>query len=41
MAAQPAGRTASGSDPVIADVLGFKDAQATGIVDPDTAGGPT
>ena len=29
-----------GSDPVIADVLGIKDAQATGIVDPDAAGEP-
>lgn len=29
-----------GSDPVIADVLGIKDAQATGIVDPDKAGVP-
>lgn len=29
-----------GSDPVIADVLGIKDAQATGIVDPDSAGEP-
>jgi SNF2 family DNA or RNA helicase len=27
-----------GSDPVIADVLGLKDAQATGIIDPDRAG---
>ncbi len=29
-----------GSDPVIADVLGLKEAQATGIVDPDRAGVP-
>lgn len=29
-----------GSDPVIADVLGLKDAQAIGIVDPDRAGAP-
>jgi SNF2 family DNA or RNA helicase len=29
-----------GSDPVIADVLGLKDAQALGIVDPDRAGVP-
>jgi len=29
-----------GSDPVIADVLGIKDAQSTGIVDPDAAAAP-
>lgn len=29
-----------GSDPVIADVLGLKEAQATGIVDPERAGVP-
>jgi SNF2 family DNA or RNA helicase len=29
-----------GSDPVIADVLGIKEAQAQGIVDPDKAGTP-
>lgn len=29
-----------GSDPVIADVLGLKEAQSTGIVDPDRAGVP-
>lgn len=29
-----------GSDPVIADVLGLKEAQATGIIDPDRAGVP-
>lgn len=29
-----------GSDPVIADVLGLKEAQSTGIVDPDRAGEP-
>jgi SNF2 family DNA or RNA helicase len=29
-----------GSDPVIADVLGIKDAQATGIVDPNAAAEP-
>lgn len=29
-----------GSDPVIADVLGIKDAQSAGIVDPDAAGEP-
>jgi len=27
-----------GSDPVIADVLGLKEAQATGVIDPDRAG---
>ena len=29
-----------GSDPVIADVLGLKEAQSTGIIDPDRAGVP-
>ena len=29
-----------GSDPVIADVLGLKEAQATGIIDPERAGEP-
>lgn len=29
-----------GSDPVIADVLGLKEAQATGIIDPERAGAP-
>ncbi len=29
-----------GSDPVIADVLGIKDAQSSGIIDPDKVGSP-